>query len=107
MYRRSPSLRKKSSPDFSLSEGDVCTQATLPAAGAWDEAREKEKRDKSAAAGSKQSAHFIFSVFFIYFSYHSSCRKDQSTVLILKLINGSDKKERTKGNEHIGISIMD
>ena len=53
--------------------------------------------------GSKQSAHFIFSVFFICFSYHSSCRKDQSTVLILKLINGPDKKERTKRNEHVGM----
>ena len=27
--------------------------------------------------------HFIF-VFFLYFSYHSSCRKDQFTALILK-----------------------
>ena len=27
--------------------------------------------------------HFIF-VFFLYFSYHSSCRKDQFTVVILK-----------------------
>ena len=29
--------------------------------------------------------HFIFiCVFFLYFFYHSSCRKEQSTVLILK-----------------------
>ena len=60
-------------------------------------------RDESTAAGSKQSAHFIFSVLFIYFSYHSSCRKDQSTVLILKLIYGPDKKERTKRNEYVGM----